>query len=171
MNRSIVYSVNNPKYFDEYRYPFTNGLINNDLPWKVRVGCPFTNRSIVYSALNSQNIFLCVENSPQSALQGRMKEGKSTYAFFLMLRKLMTWYGGKSYGIKCGKWVLKVRCGKWLGLCMLIIGGYFLDGKSSEFFLIYRGVAQGCTLSPTLFLIYTRGKIMFKYSLDVGMDL
>ena len=31
---------------------------------------------------------------------------------------------------------------------------YFFRGKSSEFFLIKQGVAQGCTLSPTLFLIY-----------------
>ena len=33
-----------------------------------------------------------------------MKEGKSTYAFFLMIKKLMTLYGGMAmgYGIKCG---------------------------------------------------------------------
>ena len=39
-----------------------------------------------------------------------MKEGKLTYAFFLMLRKLTIRYGGMGYGIKCGKWVLNVRC-------------------------------------------------------------
>ena len=34
---------------------------------------------------------------------------------------------------------------------------YFLEGKSSEFFPIKQRVAQGCTLSPTLFLIYING--------------
>ena len=33
----------------------------------------------------------------------------------------------------------------------------FLEGKSSEFFSINQEVAQGCTLSPTLFLIYING--------------
>ena len=40
---------------------------------------------------------------------------------------------------------------------MLIIGVMFLEGKSLEFFPIKQGVAQGCTLSPTLFLIYING--------------
>ena len=30
----------------------------------------------------------------------------------------------------------------------------YLDGIKSEFFNIIQGVAQGCTLSPTLFLIF-----------------
>ena len=33
----------------------------------------------------------------------------------------------------------------------------FLEGMSSEFFLIKERVSQGCTLSPTLFLIYING--------------
>ena len=33
----------------------------------------------------------------------------------------------------------------------------FLEGKSSEFFRIKQGVVQGCTLSPTLFMIYING--------------
>ena len=33
----------------------------------------------------------------------------------------------------------------------------FLEGKSLEFFLIKQEVAQGCTLQPTLFLIYING--------------
>ena len=40
----------------------------------------------------------------------------------------------------------------------MIIGVvFFLEGKSCEFFPIKQGVAQGCTLSPTLFLIYING--------------
>ena len=33
----------------------------------------------------------------------------------------------------------------------------FLEGKCSEFFPINQVVAQGCTLPPTLFLIYSNG--------------
>ena len=33
----------------------------------------------------------------------------------------------------------------------------FLEGNSSEFFSINQGFSQGCTLSPTLFLIYING--------------
>ena len=45
--------------------------------------------------------------------QSRIEEGKLTYAFFLMLRKLLIQYGEIDYGIKYGKWVLRVRCGEW----------------------------------------------------------
>ena len=33
----------------------------------------------------------------------------------------------------------------------------YLEGKTSGFFSVNQGVAQGCTLSPTLFLIYIDG--------------
>ena len=33
----------------------------------------------------------------------------------------------------------------------------FLNGCKSDYFDIYQGVAQGCTLSPTLFLIFIDG--------------
>ena len=38
-------------------------------------------------------------------IQGRIKEGISTFAFCLTLRKPMTAYGGMGCGTKCGKWV------------------------------------------------------------------
>ena len=40
---------------------------------------------------------------------------------------------------------------------MLILGVVFFDGKSPEFFLNKQGMVQGCTLLPTLFLIYING--------------
>ena len=65
----------------------------------------------------------CIDNifSFHEVNQGHMKQGKSTYAFFLVLRRLMTRYGGMCYFTERGKLVLKVRCGQWLGLCMLVI--------------------------------------------------
>ena len=49
----------------------------------------------------------CIDNifSLRELIQGRIREGKSTFAFFLTLRKPMTQYGGMGCGTKCGKWV------------------------------------------------------------------
>ena len=70
----------------------------------------------------------------------------------------MTQYGGMGCGTKCGKWVSKVSCGGWLGLYMQIIEAVsFWKASLLNFFSINQGVAQGCTLSPTLFLIYING--------------
>ena len=62
----------------------------------------------------------CVDNisSLSELIHSCMKEGISTYIFFEILRKLMTQYGAMGYGIKHGKWALKVKCGEWLGLYM-----------------------------------------------------
>lgn len=48
----------------------------------------------------------------------------SIYAFFLILTKLMSPYGGMHFGvyIKCWKRALKVRCEEYLGVYMLIVG-------------------------------------------------
>ena len=54
-------------------------------------------------------------------IPGNITEGKSTFAFFLTLRKPMTQYGGMGCGTKCGKLVSKVSCGVWLGIYMQTI--------------------------------------------------
>ena len=91
-------------------------------------------------------------------IQGRIREGNSTFAFSLTLRKPMTQYGWMGCGTKRGKWVSKVCCARWLGLYMPIIGAVsFWKASLPNFFSINQGVAQGCTLSPTLFFIYING--------------
>ena len=69
----------------------------------------------------------------------------------------MTLYGGMGYGIKCGN--LEIKGKMWRVVRSLYINNscIFLEGKSSEFFLIKQGVAQGCTLSPTFKKIYING--------------
>ena len=71
----------------------------------------------------------------------------------------MTPYGGMGYGPKCGKWVV-IKGKMWRVVRSLYANNrscIFLEGKSSEFFPINQGVAHGCTLSLTLFLIYING--------------
>ena len=66
--------------------------------------------------------------------------------------------GETGYGTEFGKWVFKVSYGKLSGTStMLILVVYFFNGGKSDYFDIYQGVAQGCTLSSTLFLIFIDG--------------
>ena len=46
----------------------------------------------------------CIENifSVNEPIEHPIKQGKPTYTFLLMLRKLMTPYEGMDYGRKCG---------------------------------------------------------------------
>ena len=57
---------------------------------------------------------LCIDNifSLNELIQGRIKEGKPTYAFFLDVKKPETLCGGMGYDTKFGNWLLKVRCGE-----------------------------------------------------------
>ena len=62
----------------------------------------------------------------------------------------MTLYAGMGYGIKCGK--LEIKGKMWRVVRSLYVNNscIFLEGKSSKFLPIKQGVAQGCTLLPTL---------------------
>ena len=44
----------------------------------------------------------------------------------------------------------------------------FLEGKSSNYFYINQGVAQGCTLSPTMILIHINGDGARVYGAKIG---
>ncbi|CAB1097417.1 unnamed protein product [Ectocarpus sp. CCAP 1310/34] len=88
-------------------------------------------------------------------IQGRKRAGRSTYFFFLDVKKAYdtVWRNGlwkqlSKYGIKEKMWrVLKnmTECTK---------GAVMLDGELSKIFDIEQGVPQGCTLSPTLFQVF-----------------
>ena len=102
----------------------------------------------------------CIDNifSLTELIQGRIKEGKFTYAFFLDVKKAYdsVWRDGLWYKM----WEMGIKGKLWRVIRSLYVNNrscVFLEGKSSEFFPINQGVAQGCTLSPTLFLIYIDG--------------
>ena len=57
-------------------------------------------------------------------------------------------------------WEMGIKGKMWRVVRSLYVNNrscIFLEGKSSDYFSINQGVAQGCTLSPTLFLIYING--------------
>ena len=102
----------------------------------------------------------CIDNifSLNELIQGRISEGKSTYAFFLDVKKAYdtVWRDGLWYKM----WEMGIKGRMWRVVRSLYVNNrscVFLEGKCSDFFPINQGVAQGCTLSPTLFLIYING--------------
>ena len=101
----------------------------------------------------------CVDNLfvLNEVIQGRLQEGKKTFSFFLDIKKAYdtVWRDGLWYRM----WEMGIQ-GK-LGRVIRNIYNVnqscvYLDIKS-EYFGITQGVAQGCTLSPTLFLIFVDG--------------
>ena len=69
----------------------------------------------------------CIDNifSLNEVIQGRMKEGKHTYAFSEMFTKHLTQFGMMAYGLSYGNWGLGVGCGELLRTCMPLHGVLF----------------------------------------------
>ena len=80
------------------------------------------------------------------------------FCFFLDVKKAYDteWRDGLWYKM----WRMGIKGKLWSVVRSLYANDrscVFLEGKSSEFFSINQRVAQGCTLSLTLFLIYING--------------
>ena len=91
-------------------------------------------------------------------IQGRLQEGKKTFCFFLDIKKAYdtVWRDGLWYRM----WELGIQGKLWpviRDIYNVNSSCVFFNGCKSDYFDIYQGVAQGCTLSPTLFLIFIDG--------------
>ena len=81
-------------------------------------------------------------------VQGRLREGKKTYAFFLDVQKAYdtVWRNGRWVKM----WELGVRGKMWRvikEMYRVSRSAVLLDGECSEAFNVQQGVAQGCSLS------------------------
>ena len=88
-------------------------------------------------------------------VQGRMREGKHTYAFFLDVQKAFdtVWHDGLWFKL----WELGIRGRMWRvikNMYDITQSAVLLEGEVSEQFNIGQGVAQGCSMSPILFSIF-----------------
>ena len=85
------------------------------------------------------------------------KKVRKHFVFSLILRKRMIlyrdglWYRMWEMGIQGKLWRVIRNIYNVNSSCV------FLNGCKSDYFDIYQGVAQGCTLSPSLFLIFIDG--------------
>jgi exonuclease III len=88
-------------------------------------------------------------------LRARKLAGKHSYCFFIDVKKAfdMVWRNGlwfqlQQYGIDAKLWqMLRVMYRK-VESCVVI------DGEDSLYFVLEKGVRQGCTASPPLFIIF-----------------
>ena len=82
-----------------------------------------------------------------------MREGKHTYAFFLDVQKAFdtVWHDG----LWCKLWELGIRGRMWRvikNMYAITRSAVLLEGEKSKQFPIGQGVAQGCIMSPILFI-------------------
>ena len=99
----------------------------------------------------------CMDNvyTLNEIVQGRLREDKKTYAFFLDIQKVYdsVWHDGLWYklcdmGVKGRMWCVIKKMYEFSKSVVL------LDGEKSDTFKIEQGMAQGFNLSPILFSVF-----------------
>ena len=116
----------------------------------------------------------CVDNifTLNEIVQGRLKEDKRTYAFFLDIQKAYdtVWHDGLWYklwnsGVKGKLWrVIK-------GMYEASRSAVLLEGERSASFRVREGVAQGCSLSPILFSVLINDLLKEVEKAKLGIEL
>ena len=99
----------------------------------------------------------CMDNvyTLNEIVQGRLREDKKTYAFFLNIQKAYdsVWHDGLWYKL----WDMGVKGRMWRVIKKMYESSksaVLLEGEKSDTFTIEQGVVQGCSLSPILFSVF-----------------
>jgi hypothetical protein len=105
-------------------------------------------------------------------VQGRLKEGKETYVFFLDVQKAYAsvwhndlWLKLWEFGVGGKMWRVMKRMYESSKSAVL------LDRKRSETIDLEQGVAQGWSLSPILFSVFINGLLKDVEEAEIGIDL
>ena len=87
-------------------------------------------------------------------VQGRKDAGRTMYCFFLDVQKA---YDTKWRNVLLKKlWEIGIRGRRMKNVTECARGAVTLDEEISKYVDILQEVAQGCTLSPNLFKVYTQ---------------
>ena len=113
----------------------------------------------------------CIDNVNE-LVQGRLREGKTKYAFFLDVQKAYdtVWHDGLwlkllDMGVKGRIWrVIK-------NMYESSRSAVLLDGEQSAAFNVEQGVAQSCSLSPILFSVFINGLLKEVEQAELGIEL
>ena len=96
----------------------------------------------------------CMDNvyTLNEIVQGRLRENKTTYAFFLDIQKAYdsVWH----YGLWYKLWDMGVKGSMWRVIKKMYESSksaVVLGGEKSDTFTIEQGMAKGCSLSPYYF--------------------
>ena len=105
-------------------------------------------------------------------VQGRLREDKKTYAFFLDIQKAYdsVWHDGLWYKL----WDMGVKGRMWRVIKKMYESSksaVLLEGEKSDTFTIEQGVAQGCSLSPILFSVFVNDLLKEVEQTGLGIQL
>ena len=116
----------------------------------------------------------CIDNvyTLSELVQGRLREGKTTYAFFLDVQKAydMVWRDGLWLKL----WDMGVKGRIWRVIKKMYESSrsaVLLEGEQSAAFNVEQGVAQGCSLSPILFSVFINGLLKEVEQAELGIEL
>ena len=116
----------------------------------------------------------CIDNvyTLSELVQGRLREGKTAYAFFLDVQKAydMVWRDGLWFKL----WDMGVKGRIWRVIKKMYESSrsaVLLEGEQSAAFKVEQGVAQGCNLSPILFSVFINGLLKEVEQAELGIEL
>ena len=113
----------------------------------------------------------CMDNvyTLNEIVQGRLREDKKTFAFFLDIQKAYdtVWHDGLWWdiGVKRRMWRVIKK------MYMSYRSAVLLEGEKSDSFNVDQGVAQGCSLSPTLFSVFINDLLKKVKEAELGIQL
>ena len=116
----------------------------------------------------------CVDNvyTLNELVQGRLREGKRTYAFFLDVKKAYDTVWRDGLWLKL--WEMGVKGKMWRVVKTMYESSrsaVLLDGEQSAAFSVDQGVAQGCSLSPILFSVFINDLLKEVDQAGLGLEL
>ena len=116
----------------------------------------------------------CMDNvfTLNELVQGRLRENKHTYAFFLDVQKAYDTVWRDGLWLKL--WDLGVKGRMWRVIKKMYEvsrGAVLLEGEKSTTFSLEQGVAQGCSLSPILFSVFIDDLLREVEKADLGIQI
>ena len=116
----------------------------------------------------------CMDNvyTLNEIVQGRLREDKKTYAFFLDIQKAYdtVWHDGLWYKL----WDMGVKGRMWRVIKKMYMSSrsaVLLEGEKSDSFNVQQGVAQGCSLFPILFSVFINDLLKEVEQAELGIQL
>ena len=116
----------------------------------------------------------CMDNvfTLNELVQGRLRENKHTYAFFLDVQKAYDTVWRDGLWLKL--WDLGVKGRMWRVIKKMYEvsrSAVLLEGEKSTTFTLEQGVAQGCSPSPILFSVFIDDLLREVEKADLGIQL
>ena len=133
---------------------------NSRMEYKTKPSSHFCSVGSLPLANNASSIYTLNE-----LVQGRNKEGKETYAFFLDVQKAYNSVWRDDLWLKL--WEFWVRGKTWRVIKRMYESSksaVLLDGERS----VEQGVAQGCSLSPIMFSVFINGLFRDVEEAEIG---